>query len=377
VFIGMAAHWLLSALSLAGTAYACLAAALVRNRSQSGASNTVRLPAVTMLKPLCGADISLEADLRGFFEQDYPGLLQVVCGLQSRSDPALAVVQKLAGEHPDVRVEIVIDSKMPGQNPKISNLINMMPRADGEILLLSDGDIRVPTSYARALVEEIMTPGTGAVTCLYRGRAASGWWSRLEAMGIDYGFLPNALVGTTLGLAKPCFGATIGLRRDTLAVIGGFEALSSHLADDYELGRAVRSKGHAVKLSSLVLQHTCLEPSLRGLFRHELRWARTIRLLDTAGYAGSLVTHPLPLALAGLALGFGMPGLILVCAALLARLLLVWRIRVATGADSGPLWLLPLRDVLSFSIFLVSFLGNSVYWRGVRYETEAHGLLAQ
>jgi ceramide glucosyltransferase len=253
----------------------------------------------------------------------------------------------------------------------------MLPRADGEILLLSDGDIRVPASYARTLVREILTPGTGAITCLYHGHAAAGWWSRLEAMGIDYGFLPNALVGTTLGLAKPCFGATIGLRRDTLAEIGGFEALSSHLADDYELGRAVRLKGHEVKLSSLVLRHTCLEPSLKGLFRHELRWARTIRLLDAAGYAGSIVTHPLPLALLALTLGSGMLGLILLCAALLARLLLAWRIRIATGADSGPLWLLPLRDVLSFSIFLVSFLGNSVYWRGVRYETEAHGLLAQ
>jgi ceramide glucosyltransferase len=196
-------------------------------------------------------------------------------------------------------------------------------------------------------------------------------------MGIDYGFLPNAIVGTTLGLAKPCFGATIGLRRDTLTEIGGFEALSRHLADDYELGRAVRLMGQRVRLSSLVLQHTCLEGNLKGLFRHELRWARTIRLLDPVGYTGSIVTHPLPLAIAALVLSSGMQGAILLSAALLARLLLAWRIRMATGADSGPLWLLPVRDVLSFSIFLVSFLGNSVYWRGIRYETEAHGLLAQ
>jgi ceramide glucosyltransferase len=376
VFIGMAAYWLLFGLTLAGIAFAGLAAALIRNRHHDIPSNAP-LPSVTLLKPICGADVGLEDDLRSFFEQDYPGPLQIVCGLHSRSDPALAVVEKLAGEHSNVRVDIVIDPKLLGQNPKIANLINMLPRANGEILLLSDSDIRVPASYAKTVVQEILTPGTGAVTCLYRGRAASGWWSRIEAMGIDYGFLPNAIVGTALGLAKPCFGATIGFRLDTLAEIGGFEALSSHLADDYELGRAIRSKGHKVRLSSLVLQHTCLEPNLKGLFRHELRWARTIRLLDPAGYAGSIITHSVPLAILALALSSGIQGPILLCAALVARLWLAWCIRAGIGAESGPLWLLPLRDVLSFSIFLVSFLGNSVYWRGTRYETEANGLLAQ
>jgi ceramide glucosyltransferase len=379
VFIGLAAHWLLPLVAVAGIAYTALAALLVRSRHAAATIRRNRLPPVTLLKPLCGAEPGLEEDLRSFFEQHYDGPLQILLGVHSRSDPALAIVEKLVREYPAVRADVVIDGSSRGRNPKISNLINMFPTATGDVLLLSDSDIRVPAHYATSLVREIFSPGVGAVTCLYHGHAIGGLWVRLEAMGIDYGFLPNALTGTVLGLAAPCFGATIGLRRGTLAEIGGFEALSQHLADDYELGRAVRAKGYAVKLSSLVLQHRCSERSFRGLFRHELRWARTIRLLNSTGYAGSVVTYPVPLALLALwPLGFGSTqGLTLLAAAVLVRLALAWRIRDGLGARSGPLWLLPLRDVLSFIIFFASFLGNSVYWRGTRYETEAHGLLAQ
>ncbi len=378
MFIGMAAHWLLPALASAGIAYTALTALLIRPRRLPAAVQATHLPAVTLLKPLCGAEPGLEEDLRSFFEQDYRGRLQILCGVQSRSDPALAVVEKLARQYPSVCLDIVVDATSRGRNPKIANLINMFPKADGEVLLLSDGDIRAPAHYTTTLVNEIQSPGVGAVTCLYRGYAVSGRWARLEAMGIDYGFLPNAVAGTALGLATPCFGATIGLRRSTLSEIGGFEALSQHLADDYELGRAVRAKGHAVRLSALVLRHACSERSFPGLFRHELRWARTIRLLNAAGHAGSLITYPVPLALlASAGLGFGLQELTLLCAALLMRLWLAWRIRNRLGAQSGPLWLLPCRDVLSFIVFLASFLGNSVYWRGTRYETEARGLLAQ
>lgn len=376
--MGLTAHWLLAVMTIAGIAYTVLAALVARPRRPPAAVTANPVPAVTLLKPLCGAEPYLEDDLRSFFEQDYDGPLQIVFGVRSRSDPALAVVEKLRLEYPTVRADIVVDGSSHGRNPKIANLINMFPTAEGDVLLLSDGDIRVPAHYASTLVGEVLSPGVGAVTCLYHGHAIDGFWARLEAMGIDYGFLPNALTGTVLGLATPCFGATIALRRSMLAEIGGFEALSQHLADDYELGRAVRAKGYEVKLSSLVLQHTCSERSFVDLFRHELRWARTIRLLNGAGHAGSIIAHPVPLALiAWIGSGSGLQGLALFCAALLARICLVWRIRNALGARSGSLWLLPLRDVLSFIVFLASFLGNSVYWRGTRYETDAQGLLAQ
>jgi ceramide glucosyltransferase len=375
-FIGLVAHWLLPALALAGIVYTALTGLLIRQRALPAAMQETHLPAVTLLKPLCGAEPGLEDDLRSFFEQNYRGPLQILCGVQSRSDPALRVVEKLAGEYPGIRLDMVVDSSSHGRNPKIANLINMFPRADGEILLLSDADIKAPANYATTLVSEIRSPGVGAVTCLYRGHDTGGSWARLAAMGIDYGFLANAVAGTALGLATPCFGATIGLRRGTLTEIGGFETLSRYLADDYELGRAVRAKGYAVKLSGLVLGHTCSERSFLDLFRHELRWARTVRLLNGAGHVGSLITYPVPLALIALA-ALGPPGLLLLGAALLMRLWLAWRIRNGLGARSGPLWLLPARDVLSFFVFLASFLGNSVYWRGTRYETEARGLLAQ
>src|SRR4029077_19213297 len=144
--------------------------------------------------------------------------------------------------------------------------------------------------------------GVGVVTCLYTGEpAADGHrlWSSLAAMGTSYTFLPNVLLGTSLGLAAPCFGSTIALRRETLEEVGGFAAFADHLADDYEMGRAVRGKGYTLAIPAMGVGHTTAEDSFRDLFRHELRWTRTIRLVNPAGHLGSFVTHGFAIALLG------------------------------------------------------------------------------
>ena len=196
-------------------------------------------------------------------------------------------------------------------------------------------------------------------------------------MGINYQFIPNVLVGTHARLATPCFGSTIALRKELLLRIGGMKAFSNLLADDYEIGRAVREAGFGMTVAPVVVAHTCAEVSAHEMLAHELRWARTIRLLNTSGYWGSIITHAFPLALLGAVLsGFHSYALALVATTLVARLAVKWRMDWVLGTSAGPAWLLPLRDLLSFAIFLGSLFGGNVRWRGTRFLVAPDGVLS-
>ena len=334
---------------------------------------------VTLLKPLCFAEPGLEDNLRSFFRQDYDAPVQIVFGAKSSDDPALRVVEKLRRAYPAANVDVVTDPKMCAANPKVANLINMIARAKHEVLIMSDSDIRVRSDYLRHVVAAMDDPEVGAVSCLYSGKSGAGLWSKLAAMGIDYHFLPNARLGIALGLTEPCFGSTIAFRRRTLEEIGGFESLSNVLADDYELGRAIRGKGYRVSIPvSIVVEHVCSHKSARALLRQELRWAKTNLLLAKSGYAGTLLTYPLPLAFFGaLFLGFSPLSLMAIVAALASRLYLMFQCGGSLGLRREHVWLLPLRDMLSFGVFMASFFGKTVVWRGTRYLAGPDGALAQ
>jgi ceramide glucosyltransferase len=252
----------------------------------------------------------------------------------------------------------------------------MMARCQQDVIVLSDSDIKVAPSYLRQVVAELSAPGVGLVTCLYRGAFAAGLCSRLAAMAINHHFLPNVLVGLKLGLARPCFGSTIALKRQTLDRIGGFSRFANQLADDYAIGFAVRQLGLRVAVPPLLVDHLCSEPTWGALLRHESRWARTIRIINPVGHAGSMVTHPLPFALAAAALGgFRASGLGIIALALVCRVLAPLHIEPKRGSFGASLWLTPVRDLLSFAIFLASFLPGGVTWRGQRYAVRPDGTL--
>ncbi len=340
-------------------------------------------PGVSVLKPLHGAGPRLAADLKTFLDQDCASHIQMLCGVASPNDPAAAAVAALSPG----RAWLVVTGEPAARNRKVGNLAGLVPHALHEVLVISDSDIAVPRDYLRIVVGALSEPGVGAVTCLYTGTgeddgAPGALWSRLAAMDIGYRFLPNAVFGHALGLATPCFGSTIALRRETLARIGGFSAFAEVLADDYEIGRAVRRLGLRIAIPPLTVAHRCHERRLADLITHELRWARTIRRIDPGGHLGSLVLHPLPFALiaAALALAAGLGPLIalappaLAVAARLAQRAIIVR---ATGETAGPGWLLPARDVLSFAIFLASFMGDTVVWSGRRYRVRRDGVLSE
>jgi len=368
----------LAALGLAGAAYTALAAVFVARYAPRSQPGDPAPPAVTILKPLHGGEPALEDNLSGFFVQDYPAPFQLVFGVHDEADPAIAVVERLRARHPGTDATLVVDGRQHGSNGKVSNLINMQAAARHGVLILSDSDIAVPTDYLRRVMSALKPDGVGAVTCLYTGVAAMGLGSRLCAMGIDYQFLPNAVTGVALGFAEPCFGSTVALRRTVLAEIGGLEAFTNFLADDYEIGRAVRAKGYHVAIPHMAVRHTCTERGLGDWLAHELRWARTIRVVAPAGHLASIVTHAIPLALLGAILsGFTVFATAALAATLAARTVLKWRIDRFFDCYGGPLWLLPFRDVVSFGIFLVSLFGGSVEWQGNRLHVERDGVLSK
>ncbi|HEX3664104.1 MAG TPA: bacteriohopanetetrol glucosamine biosynthesis glycosyltransferase HpnI [Rhizomicrobium sp.] len=334
---------------------------------------------VTLLKPLHLAEPGLEENLRTFLRQDYEGPVQIVFGAKSYYDPALRIVAKLQRAYPAADIKVVTDPRYGGSNPKVTNLINMVAHAKHEMLVVSDSDIRVRPDYLRQIVADLEEPEVGAVTCLYSGMPLGNIWAKLAAMAIDYHFLPNARLGIALRLTEPCFGSTIALRRSVLDEVGGFESLSNVLADDYELGRAIRERGYRLSIpDTLTVEHVCSQKSALALFRQELRWAKTNLLLAKSGYAGTFLTYPLPLALiAMLFLGFSGLTLAVAAGALMSRLYLVFQSGRALGLRGRHIWLLPFRDVLSFGVFVASFFGSTVVWKENKYIACPDGALAQ
>jgi ceramide glucosyltransferase len=372
--------WIVSGLALVGAGYQLLAGACV-GRFRGPPAPPAEHPPVTILKPLHGAEPGLAAALESFVGQAYAGEVQIVLGVQDEADPAVQVVEALRARHPDRAIVLVSSPGARGANRKVSNLINMLGAARHNLLVMADSDIAVTPDYLGRVVAALGEPdvgepdkdepGVGVVTCPYHGRAAAGFWSRLTALGISHQFLPSVAVGVTLRMASPCMGSTIALRRETLARIGGFEAFADELADDYALGAAVRGLGLRSVVAPVLVAHDCAETSLRGLIAHERRWAITIRRLDPAGFFGSAVTHALPLGLLGVLLtGAAAPALAALAAAVACRFWSMARVDALIGAEDGGWRLAPVRDILSFAIFLSAFFGRAVEWRGARFSVD-------
>lgn len=337
-----------------------------------GASAHPPAPAVTVLKPLCGAEPRLYECLRSFCEQGYPRF-QVVFGVRDPADPAVAVVHRLQREYPDRDLELIVDPAEHGSSLKVSNLINMFRAARHDTLVISDSDVRVPAGYLARVVAPLENASTGVVTCAYRGVPHGGAWSQLLASFVNDWFMPSVYVAAALGASDFVSGVTIALRRDALAAAGGFEAIADQLADDYRLGELTRARGLKTVLCDVIVETELEERSARELIRHELRWLRTIRAVRPAGYASAFITFALPVAVLGTLLcGFAEAALGMLAVTLLARLLLHFDTR-RKGTAALELWVLPISDTLAFTLWCWGFFSRRVHWRQARYRVARDG----
>lgn len=345
-----------------------------RRRVVAAADGRPDEPPVSVLKPLHGAEPGLYENLLSFADQDYPDF-QLVLGMRDRTDEALPIVRALMRDRPACDIALVVDPRVAGSNLKVANLENMMPRARHDVIVIADSDMRVTPDYLRSVTAPLAEPGVGLVTCPYKGVPTGSLWSILAALYINFGFLPGALVGAALDIGGGCFGATIALRREVLERTGGFARLRDELADDHRLGAAVRRLGLATVLSPYIVDNRVSESSFASLWRHELRWTRTSRAMAPLGYAGSVITHTLVVGaiVAALWRADAAAAWAIVSSSLLLRWISAAAMARRLGLPQTGLWLLPLRDVLSFAIFVGSFCGRSVSWRDQRFRVEPTG----
>nr|WP_174771875.1 bacteriohopanetetrol glucosamine biosynthesis glycosyltransferase HpnI [Paraburkholderia sp. SG-MS1] len=366
-----------AAAAVFGIGYTVLAGVLIGRFFARPVSTPTSFPPVTIVKPLHGNEWALLANLSSFCEQDYPGPMQFVFGVHDSNDPALQAVEELRRLHPDADITVVADARLYGPNRKISNIINMMPQARHDVLVFADSDVSVARDYLRNVVGELQKPDVGLVTCAYHGRPDPGFWPRLSVKATNYQFLPSVVIGLAVGLARPCFGQTIVMRRDTFDRIGGFTPFVRHLAEDHAIGEAVRMIGKKVVIPPFPISHACVESSATQLVAHELRWSRTIRYIDPAGHLGSALIHPLPFALLALAFSGGaIWAWPLVFIAMCARLALQLLTDRALRLRPRDRWLLPIWDIVSFAIFVASFRSSRVIWRGFSFKVDGDGLLS-
>jgi ceramide glucosyltransferase len=381
----VAIHLLIGTLGVASlvlaAAYALLAlvAVLVWGRRKvTGA--TVKLPAVTVLKPLCGAEPGLYENLRTFCRQDYPEY-QIVFGLGDEADPALAVVARLVAEFPTLPIDVVIDPRQHGHNRKISGLINMLEHARHDVLVMADSDTSVEPDYLTSVTAPLLDRKVGLVTCLYHGEPTRPVWSRLGAMYINEWYMPSVLLAWLFGHENYVSGQTLCMRRETLQAIGGLLTIANHLADDYQLGQLVRSLGLRIVLSTYMLKAEHHEPTLESLVTHELRWMRTLSVLAPWSFRFIFFTFSLPLAVLGLLLVvpetyFATIALPLFQVTVVARLALhlVHRLR-DKRALFADLWLLPARDLLICWVWCRTFFTSRFTWRGSDFHVGADGIM--
>jgi ceramide glucosyltransferase len=371
-------------LTVAGMAY--MALALLGARAFVLAVARVRrapefAPPVTLLKPLKGIDPRMYAGLASHCRQTYAAPFELVFGVHRLDDPAVAEVERLRAEFPDVAIQLIECPQRLGTSGKVSNLVQMLPHASYEHVVINDSDIFVAPGYLTGVMRCFRDqPGSkpvGMVTAPYLGRTGVGdrgitVWAKLEALGISTDFMPGVLTARMLeGGIRFGLGSTLAFTRTALAAAGGLEPLVEYLADDYEMGKRISHSGFRVELCGEIVETTVPGYGLRGFWDHQMRWARSTRDSRKLGYVGLGLTYCVPWALLTVvASGGALWSFTLLTMAVLARVSVALTVGVGLLRDDQvlrDLWLFPLRDIFGLLVWLWSFAGDTVVWRGEKF----------
>jgi ceramide glucosyltransferase len=358
-------------LALAGAAYFGLSVWAARRFRRKTRTVGDFAPPVSLLKSLKGLDPHMYAAFRSHCLQDY-GEYELLFGVSDPNDPALELVARLQREFPQRAVRVVACPTSLGLNGKVSTLAQLLPQARYEHILINDSDIVAGPDYLRRVMREFAGENVGMVTTLYRGLAGKTLPSKIEALGLSTDFMGGVLVAREMeGGVRFALGATIATTKTVLREIGGLEALVDHLGDDYELGARTAAAGYKVELADAVVETALPDYTWREFWAHQMRWARNVKDRRRAQYFGLIVT-------CGLAWGIlavlAAPWVWWTWAALAAVALL--RISAAVAIGRGvlddpivlrDLWLLPLRDIAALAVWLASFAGNEIEWRGLKF----------
>jgi ceramide glucosyltransferase len=340
--------------------------------ANTAAASSPYLPPVTILKPLKGVDPEIYESFRSHCLQEYPQY-EIIFGVSNPQDEAVASVEQLQREFPGRAIRLVLCSEKLGTNIKVSNLEQMMQSARYEVLVVNDSDIRVEPDYLRRVVARLGDDRVGMVTCPYRGVAADTAGSKLESLGISTDFFPAVLAARQLeGAIRFGLGSTLAFRRRELDRIGGFRSIVDYLADDYELGRRIADLGLSIHLSDVVVETHLPAYDLRGFVSHQLRWARGVRDSRAGGYFGLISTFGLMWSLLLFIAGHGAPWSWAVAATTIvlrsAVAIVIGKYLLRDLQVLRYFWLLPFRDLIAVGVWIASFTGHTVTWRGDRFQ---------
>ena len=335
-------------------------------------------PGVTLLKPVKGCDDTTKDCLRSWLTQEYSGAIQILFGVASAEDPVCAIVRKLLEEFPGVDAQLVVCGPPRGVNAKVSKLIELERLAKHEVLIISDADVRAPADLLANAISPLSAPEMGLVNCFYCLANPATLAMRWEAVAINADFWSQVLQAQSLKPMDFALGAVMATRRGLLKEIGGFEALADCLADDYQLGNRIARLGRRIALSTVVVECWSAPMGWAAVWRHQLRWARTIRVCQPAPYFFSILSNATLWPLLWLVLRPGKGVLAVAAGCLMFRILatlnLEWRL-TRRRAHFPYAWLVPMKDLLQALIWVVAFAGNRVEWRGVKMRLRRDGTL--
>jgi ceramide glucosyltransferase len=354
--------------------YQCLAIfAAVRHLwhrpSKQQGFNSGISPGVSVLKPLRGLDSRTYEAFVSQVQQEYPAF-EILFGVRDEDDPAAAEVRRLLRDFPDAPVRLIIGASVAA-NGKVGVLMELARHAQYPIWVVNDSDISVTPTYLSKIVAPLADASIGLVTCLYRARAgtvAAGW----EALGIATDFMPSTLVAPLIGVREFGLGSTLAFRASDLERAGGFAAVADYLADDYQVAKRINALGKTVLLSTYVVETSVNDSTWRGVWQHQLRWARTIRISKGPGYVGLPITHAGVWALIAAACGAWLPLLVLV-AARIASALMTGCFVLRSSVAKSFFWLAPAWDVYAFAVWVASYLSREVRWRDRTLAIDSHG----
>lgn len=336
-------------------------------------------PPVSVLKAVRGVDFATFENYSSFCRQNYPDY-EILFAVNDFEDPAAAVIRRLMAEFPQRSIRLLAGAEELGANRKVNKLVRMTREARHEILVLSDGDVRVGANYLREVVAPFAAENTGAITSFYAGITEKNLGAELEAVGAASEFFAGVLMAEWMEGMRFALGASIATSKTWVTKIGGFEGFADMLADDYELGRRIAEAGGEVLLSREIVWTMYPAQTLQGFWDHQVRWARTVRLCRPLSYTGLIFTHGLPWALAAFFIAPNRAtGIFYLAGYLVLRLVMAWFVGVWGVRDETvrrKVWLIPLRDAVNFVVWLAGMFGNRVRWGGIEYRVD-HGRMVR
>jgi len=371
--------WLLLILCLivlAGWAYWLLASWSVWAFFRSTRSRTRYRPLVSILKPVKGVDDHAFENFASFCLQEYPKF-EILFGVADRDDPVVPLIRQLQEKYPEHRIRLIVAPAV-GMNPKASTLQKLAEEARGEVLLISDSDIRVHGDYLIRVVTPMADPEIGVVTCPYCGDEPKNFAAKLEALLLNTTFVPSAVTAAAFFGDRIGLGATIAVRKADLERIGGFASFADYLADDYQLATRIAALGMKISLSDCVVSSVLGPQKFADTWRRELRWARGIRVSCPWKYPGLLLTYPTPFAILLAATCGSWP---IAAIALGGTLALRWAVGLQFLVQFGQIeqWkalpCLPIRDLLSTAVWFAGAIGRDIRWRGGHFVLRRDGRL--